>query len=74
MSRAVIAIFGLASVAGINAFGPTLAQHIVHAVGFDQSGSAGAAAKVGTQLALATEDARQAAHAGWDSERVARVH
>jgi hypothetical protein len=68
MSRTAIAIFGLASVAGINAFGPAVAQRISHAVGFHQFDPAGGQAKAATQLALATDGMRAGAHEGWGND------
>ncbi|WP_404712007.1 hypothetical protein [Sphingomonas sp. MMS24-J13] len=61
MSRTAIAIFGLASVAGINAFGPAVAQRISHAVGIHRFDPAGGEARAATQLALATDNTRSGA-------------
>lgn len=69
MSRTAIAILGLAGVAGINAFGPALAERFSHAVGFHQFDPAGGEARVATQLALATDGTRAGARHGWDNDK-----
>lgn len=74
MSRTAIAIFGLVAVAGVNAFGPAVAQRISLAVGLHHLDPAGAGVEAGTQLALETETSRQAAHAGWEGDRLVGVH
>lgn len=73
MSRTAIAIFGLASVAGINAFGPAMAQRLSHAVGIHRFDPAGGEAKGATQLALATDDTRPGVRANRDGDGLAGV-
>jgi hypothetical protein len=69
MSRTAIAIFGLASVAGINAFGPAVAQRISHAVGIHRFDPAGGEAKAATQLALATDGTHAGARVNWGGDK-----
>jgi hypothetical protein len=73
MSRTAIAIFGLASVAGINAFGPVVAQRVSHAVGIHRFDPAGGEAKAATQLAFVTDRTRTGARGDWDNDKMVGV-
>jgi hypothetical protein len=64
MSRTAVAIFGLMSVAGINALGPAVAQRISQVVGYERHGEVMGA---DVQLASGVQDTQPGDRAGWDS-------